>query len=365
MSGGRLQMTKVYRPELDWLRFFAFLAVFLHHALPQDAEAWAALVGSRALGEWAAGAVRSGAFGVDLFLSLSAYLITDLMLREREATGGVHIARFYARRALRIWPLYYVFLFLAVVPVRYLLPGHELEHDRLLPFLLFFGNWDVALRGYPGSVADPLWSISIEEQFYLAWPLVVVFAGHRLRSVCALLLIVGSVSRLLLILDGASHPGIWCNSFARVDPIALGALLATSRLEIQWTWTQRIASGVTGGTLLITAGYLDGWDGPLAMVTYPIVAIASALLLVAFHGVPASASSIARALAYLGRISYGLYVFHLLAIVLVRNLELAASARVLLSLACTIGLATLSYQFLERPFLRLKERYSVIHSRPV
>ena len=112
--------TQFHRPELDTLRFGAFFLVFLHHALPHGsaeypfggptAQAFAALA-------------RAGALGVDLFFALSAYLLTGLLLREHAATGTLDIRAFYARRILRIWPLYYFALFVLAPAMAYLRPG--------------------------------------------------------------------------------------------------------------------------------------------------------------------------------------------------------------------------------------------------
>src|SRR5947207_1159181 len=99
-----IETPRFYRPELDGLRFFAFLAVYINHTLlldPARGELW-----KRALGSIG----TAGAFGVDLFFALSAYLITELLLREQKARGRIDVPAFYLRRMLRIWPLYFVFL---------------------------------------------------------------------------------------------------------------------------------------------------------------------------------------------------------------------------------------------------------------
>src|SRR3954463_14084740 len=98
-----------YRPELDALRFFAFFAVFVHHTLPHDPTKYAA----QHLPGFLAVVAGAGAFGVDLFFLLSAYLITSLLLRERRQTGKIAVRAFYLRRILRIWPLYFFALLVA------------------------------------------------------------------------------------------------------------------------------------------------------------------------------------------------------------------------------------------------------------
>src|SRR5215213_1703384 len=106
-----------YRPELDVLRFVAFLAVFMHHALPRDASLYIREGLSPTTTEWLLNAKEAGAFGVDLFFALSSYLITELLLREYASRGAFNISAFYVRRALRIWPLYFTFLAATIIVI--------------------------------------------------------------------------------------------------------------------------------------------------------------------------------------------------------------------------------------------------------
>ncbi len=111
---------------------------------------------------------------VDLFFALSSYLITELLIREHRPTGTLNIRAFYARRVLRIWPLYFFALFLA---------APSLPREYLAGFALLSGNWMCALAGFPASPFALLWSVSIEEQFYLAWPWVVRARTQRIATV--------------------------------------------------------------------------------------------------------------------------------------------------------------------------------------
>ncbi len=158
---------RYYRPELDVLRFFAFLSVYLFHVLPRvEAANHTGWLRSAA---WLAANFRlAGSFGVCLFFVLSSFLITELLLRERRQTGTVHVKAFYVRRILRIWPLYFFFLFFGALLGHFVADWH-MEAPRLLAFLLLLGNWYVAVFGQTLNPIAPLWSISIEEQFYLTW----------------------------------------------------------------------------------------------------------------------------------------------------------------------------------------------------
>ena len=321
-----------YRPELDILRFGAFLLVFLHHALPHS-------------GWMLAGLTRAGALGVDLFFTLSAYLITELLLRERRSRGRIDIRAFYIRRILRIWPLYY-FALLILVPVMTILPEEHLPRPYLAAFAIFGGNWACAAWGYPSSSFALLWSVSIEEQFYLTWPWLVRMGAGRVRRIAYGMLAIATVTRIVLVIRDVHHPGIWCNTLARLDPIASGALLAcflngaiprhSAHARILW-----IGFGLV---LLAGAGAAGGNQGWPVLVTYPLASAASVAVIFGTLG------SRARTGSYLGKISYGLYVFHAAVI------RIAPSP--ILALPLTIAIAALSYRYLEAPFLRLKSRFA-------
>ena len=138
-----------YHPELDVLRFVAFLGVFMHHALPRDASSYIAAGFPPIATEWILAAKGAGAFGVDLFFALSAYLITELLLREAAKQGTFSISAFYVRRALRIWPLYFTFLALTVLVIPTLLPQERFGPIYIFSFALFLGNWVCAAYGLP------------------------------------------------------------------------------------------------------------------------------------------------------------------------------------------------------------------------
>lgn len=331
-----------YRPELDVLRFGAFLLVFLQHALPHAAADYGI---PRLAASMLAGIARAGALGVDLFFTLSAYLITELLLRERRSRGAIDIRAFYLRRILRIWPLYY-FALLILVPAMSILPGERMPWRHFLAFAFLGGNWACAAWGYPPSSFALLWSVSVEEQFYLTWPWLVRLGELHLRRIAYGMLAIATLTRIVLVIRGVHHPGIWCNTLARLDPIAGGALLACF---LNGTVPQHSARSRSlwiglGAVSLIGAGAVVGNEGWPVLVTYPLVAAASVAVIFGTLG------SRVRSGAYLGKISYGLYVFH------------AAVIRIMgspiLALPLTIAIAALSYRYLESPFLRLKGRFA-------
>ena len=374
-SGRVVESDRVfYHPELDVLRFFAFLAVFFHHALPRDAALYLRNGFSPAATELVLAAKSAGAYGVDLFFALSAYLITELLLREHAKRGTFSVSAFYVRRALRIWPLYFTFLALTIFVVPTIFSDERFGPIYIVSFALFFGNWVSAAYGLPFSVASPLWSISVEEQFYIAWPLLLLLFGvNRIKQLAVVLLAIALGTRVFLAAYGAEHPAVWCNTLARLDPIAFGAILAFvlgGRAPQLKGAFRLLIIGAALASFLFVAKYLDQ-DGPTSIATYGVTALASVGLLIAV--LCDDARLLQRRpfnwLIYLGRISYGLYVFHLLAIALVGRvviipllgIQVNFEIRLVLSFLVTVLLATISYAFLEQPFLKLKERFSMRH----
>ena len=358
-----------YHAELDVVRFFAFLAVFLHHALPAGSDLYSNAGLPTAVVSWLLAIKHAGSYGVDLFFTLSSYLITELLIREHLAKGTLDLRAFYIRRALRIWPLYFVFLGATVFLIPLILPDDKFNLHYAVSFALFSGNWVCAIEGLPFSVASPLWSISVEEQFYLAWPLLLLLFGvGRIKKLAFVMLGIALAVRTLLAVYDVAHPGVWCNTLARLDPIGLGALLAVTLRgrAPRITAAPRIALGVASLTLfVIVAKYLKQ-DGLDSLITYPLAAVASVALLVA--ALQTDAKILRRKpfswLVYLGRISYGLYIFHLLSLTLMSKqssflgIPLNFERRFFLSFVLTVILAAVSYRWLERPFLRLKNRFA-------
>lgn len=355
--------TRFYRPELDALRFVAFALVFANHGFPS--EAGFHLAGIPA---WISGPViglkRGGAFGVDLFFLLSSYLITEILLREHRATSSINVPAFWARRILRIWPLYFAFLGLSlwIVP---LLLEQTFPPFHALAFATFWGNFAIILApSQMISVAQLLWSVSIEEQFYLLWPLVLLLFKPRLEAICVSLIVVSTVVRAYLVSTGVDSTwSLWGNTVTRLEPIAVGALIAI-RLKggmPELRSGTRYASMLGGLLIVVFCGMYLSLDGPSAMIAYPLATAAATLMLIGILGTP---WTIPAAFIYLGRISYGLYVFHVFAITasqkyIVLDHGFAEWAvEFTAAFAITVLLAACSYRWYETPFLQLKARFS-------
>ena len=244
----------------------------------------------------------------------------------------------------------------------------------LSDLVLLAGNWVCAIQGFAGSWVDPLWSVSLEEQFYLAWPLLAkVIRPSYWTLVAALMIIVALVSRMALVSNHAGYTAVWCNTFTRLDTIACGILVARG-LHGERPNLSRPLMLILAITSLSIPVLVErftpveaGAQPAVALLGYPAIAIACAIYLLIilsmrFDRLPVWMTA---PLIYLGRISYGLYVFHVLAISLANHTGSAGFTALLLAACITVSCASISYRWLERPFLRLKARFAHVASRPI
>ena len=391
---------RFYHPELDILRFFAFFLVFLHHSLPHETAFYTNMGTSPLLASLLAGIGNTGAFGVNLFFVLSSYLITELLIRERQRFGRVDLRAFYVRRILRIWPLYFAFLAFAWV-MQWYIPHQHIGWRAGLAFTLLGGNWWVVFVGFPSSIIFPLWSVSVEEQFYIFWPVTMRRLSQRGLLVAAgVMLVTANLTRWYLAAHHTWESKMWANTFVQLDAIALGILLAVllSGRAPRIASRYRIALFAAGvACFAIAANYFqikgDPLTVPRVLLGYPTMALgAVALFLSALHKSPEAtgASDLAQSadagetrpesswrtwlmppLVYLGRISYSLYVFHVLGLMItdytIRHEDTNLPHylfRNAVAFAITVAFAAVSYQWLEMPFLNLKQRFTHILSRP-
>ena len=363
---------RFYQPELDGLRFYAFLGVFVCHTLPFEASFYHGL---HLPMPWLWGAiVKAGAAGVDLFFALSAFLITSLLLKEREETGDISLRLFYLRRILRIWPLYFLVIGLGIV-LSHRMANQHLQWYYVAGYLLFAGNWVHAVFGRPESIAFPLWTVSIEEQFYLIWPLLVKKLERRGLIVSGIVIfLLATVCRTGFVLAGISGGYIYYGSTARCDSIALGILIAlfADRLP-KLTSTARLLL-VSGGLVgwIVSSAWLTDQPGPISMREVPgrlIIALAAGAML---YGCLYSRNKLLAGawVVRLGKVSYGLYLLHLTGLLLAKSVLHPVSGSALLAtkavgFVLTLLLAFISYRWIESPFLRMKDRFARVRSRPV
>ena len=369
---------RYYRPELDMLRFFAFLLVFNHHLLYKSPDLSGYHASLRAVVQ------ESGATGVCLFFFLSAFLITELLLREKERSLSIDLKAFYMRRILRIWPLYLLVLLIAT-----LMPYavRSLEHvGQVIPyFLLFCGNWAVVAHGswYHDPALSPLWSISVEEQFYLLWPALMLFGGRQgIVRACLLILPLAWLTDFLLpVLHCSKEPALWLNSVNQFQFFALGSLLALALHRKSFRLDRKLRALSLAAALCCFAiaayplHYIDTTvpSTPVQMLLAYLCIDAGCVLafLTVYDAVLPKAM---HALVYLGKISFGLYMYHYfvrslvaggVGVVTHKDGYDSMTAVYLLTALLTVGVAAVSYRYFEQPILRFKERFAVVPSRPV
>jgi peptidoglycan/LPS O-acetylase OafA/YrhL len=351
--------------QLDALRGLAVLAVLVNHLAPHSSKIFAL-----------ANLIGLGGLGVRLFFVLSGFLITGILLRAKAycETDGMPVfyafRQFYARRVLRIVPLFYfaigVAAILNVPPVR----------DTLVWNAAFLTNFYIFLNGWSGSI-NHLWTLAVEEQFYLVWPWIILLVSRRRMLTTILLMIVaGPVFRLLCgLYTGNDATSIL--PFSCLDTLGVGGLLALrkNRVDNRTSWKRRFPFNKTAPLLgigVLAIFVLLGVMHRGRMVRYVIFDIGAALI---SGWVVSSASTGFRGsmgkfleiepLVYVGAISYGIYVYHNFVL---HFMYMPTTARILLLLhssllaalligGVTVCLAALSWHFFERPINNLKRYF--------
>jgi peptidoglycan/LPS O-acetylase OafA/YrhL len=360
---------RFYRPELDVLRFVAFLMVYLYHTIPDDSRS----------PHWVLALSNATGFGVQVFFVLSAYLITELLTREKRTTGRLNAKAFYARRILRIWPLYFFALGAGFLYSR-LHPTSAFSVHALIAYVLLVGNWYTTRHGYLISAIVPLWSVNVEEQFYLVWPMLVRYLTRRaLAVVCC----VGWAGSQIAVICLCAHhamfdPAIWPNSLVHLQYFALGAgaSLSLNGSAPKIRGSLRGLMIVCAFFLLFASDFVLNSDGAFGFTsvahTYPeMLLVGAAVTLILMGFLNWAVFNGWRGIRYLGKISYGLYVYHLPCLAVLWKLVSrfpkynSPFAVFALGLPFTIGVAAISYRYFESPFLRMKERFEIVKSRVV
>jgi peptidoglycan/LPS O-acetylase OafA/YrhL len=224
--------------------------------------------------------------------------------------------------------------------------------------------------GAPKTFVSILWSVSIEEQFYLSWPLALKKSSRStLVGLAISLIIIANLTRIYLARGVLYDHTIFPNTFAQLDPIALGILCAVFfQNDARRKWVVRLVLAIGGLLTLIVCGHFSSRaDVAFTLLGYPAVALATLALFMAIYGLPFRF----KPLIYLGKVSFGLYVYHALALYIL-GLVLGGKAGTpgrfafywFGALGLTIFLASASYRWLETPFLHLKEQFAFVKSRP-
>jgi peptidoglycan/LPS O-acetylase OafA/YrhL len=374
-----MEKSKVYFPGLNTLRFFAAFLVFICHVeLSKDRNGIDNYYNTKTF-------QTLGGSSVTFFFVLSGFLITYLLFVERDISGTISISKFYLRRILRIWPLYYTLIltgffliphiaFLNISISKYLYTNFNY---KLFLFLFFMPNVSYVLFPHTPYIS-PSWSIGVEEQFYLAWPILFKNTKNHFRLFVILIFIIYSIKLILTLLikttnqikaRDAFENILQIMYFTRFECMIIGGVFAyilfqkrTAILTVVYNYYTQIIC-----YFLIIAFLITGFGIPV--IHHIIYSILFGILIL---NVAANPNSLLRAknqfLNYLGQISFGLYMYHELAIGITIKILKTFTFNfngVLFSIVLypsaflvTIGIAASSYRFLEKPFLKLKTGFS-------
>ncbi|HTN16574.1 MAG TPA: acyltransferase [Chitinophagaceae bacterium] len=380
LSDGQVSpKVRIFFPNLDGLRFFCFLSVFLYHSFATDYTD----VKSTGLYYWVKNVIATnGNLGVNFFFVLSGFLITYLLLAEKESFGNIKVGNFYIRRILRIWPLFYFCVFFGFVVFPWLKTAMgqvPAETAHLGCYLTFLNNFDFIKNGLPdASVLGILWSVAIEEQFYLFWPLILYVCPSRYYHYLFVSIILVSLgfrfyyAENWLILE--MHT-LACISDMTVG--ALAALLAYGNkrfLELITQtpkWVIVLLYTVTLGAYLYRQELF--YHGPLLLAADRLVmSVLFAWIILEQNFSTHSLFKLSRfkLISKLGTYTYGLYCLHMIGILITakglarlgwnKNVYQVIFLEGILSLLITIGLALVSFHLFERRFLKFKDKFARI-----
>ncbi len=326
-------------PSLDGIRAVAVLLVILQHF----GFYWA-----------------NGALGVEIFFTLSGFLITWMLLRENLQTGNVSFAAFYKRRTLRIFPAFYVYWLLSLVI--YAVRGHEIPWPSVVASALYVENYVSAFYLTESNHLSHTWSLAIEEQFYLLWP--VLFSRFRqdlprLSRILLVLIACVWVYRTILQVGFGVYQGYLYTAFeTRMDQLAVGCLLAVTiaRGAYDRFWRLVTASPLLVPVTLGAIFYSASFHGNMTYrytVGYAVEPVLSAVLIVQLlyfaDRLPGRLFNCGP-VAYVGRISYSLYLWQGLTVFTAHRLteSLPVPIQVVATLGVTLVFAALSYHLVEQ-----------------
>ncbi|HKY56204.1 MAG TPA: acyltransferase [Anaerolineales bacterium] len=365
------ESTPTYLSVVDGVRGIAILLVLWYHApflfrdLPEFSvqhSPWTVLgpFWRMSLGGW---------IGVDLFFVVSGFLITSILLRVREEAG--FLLAFWGRRALRILPLAVLYLVGLAILIRLNDPLNILPRFDAWPWYAFYmGNIHISIYGWQPLAVMILWSLAIEEQFYLVWPFLVQLCkpGQILRWSIGCM-VVAPIFRVLT-LSTVDYPATYVLTFCRLDALAAGAVVAVLCSAREWreqitASCRRLAIPALAMIMLIllvpfspSLPQTRPWF--FSVFGYSCIAVSFAILLVVSLQTQGSIKDVltSRALTFLGKRCYGLYLWHILAggvaIVAIRPWNIGFYGHLILWLALLVMMASVSWLCFEEPILRLK-----------
>lgn len=369
----------VFFENLDALRGIAFGMVFLYHFfgyMPYTSSGYFEK-------NFIAHVIMEGHLGVNLFFVLSGFLITYLLLVEKEENSKINIKFFYVRRILRIWPLYFLVILISffIYPIVTHQFSFSVVKDHWLYYLFFINNFDRILTGFNGLGNDNLgvlWSIAIEEQFYLFWPLILFIANKKYYLPLFFLIIIASLTYRFFYINDETR--LYLHTFSVMSDLAIGGALAYFCLYktkifyaiVNCKRSFIILIYILFGLAII---FLQKWS-----LLNALTHMSERLILSFFFAFIIAEQCFAKnsffklgklkILSWMGTISYGLYCLHLYGIAIIQKLNVAMGCveipkilfyvELISCLGISILLAYLSYTFFEKKILRFKTKFVTV-----
>jgi peptidoglycan/LPS O-acetylase OafA/YrhL len=304
-------------------------------------------------------------FGVLTFFVISGFLITHLLLRENERTGEISLRKFYMRRSLRIFPAFYAYWILAVADLVY--RGRIVWAQAICSFF-YVNNYYQGLHGYPSSLLSHTWSLGVEEQFYILWPGVFFLLRKRLPKLVSVLAVAIPgfwVLRAAMHFGGVNEAYIYTALETRIDAILVGCLLAIvlhTGIAAAFIDQVRRPRYLALVLVLLAASFTCGNYFGVAyrnVVAFAVDPVLVALLIAQLITLRAGAWMDSAPLSYLGRISYSTYLYQQIVLPALDK-RLPAKLALVGCVAAVWVVAAISYEVIEKPFLKLKRRFEIV-----
>jgi peptidoglycan/LPS O-acetylase OafA/YrhL len=353
----------IYLHGLNGLRAIAALSVVIAHVSFKDLADFGLPSKLR---------LPMAGYGVTLFFVISGFLITYLLMRELEKTKTVRIKKFYARRILRIWPIYYLYIGIAFAILWWLNQSDAMKVQEMWYYIFFAANIPfIYQQGI--LILVHYWSIGVEEQFYLFWPWLVRFSKKNLLKTSALIFIIFfSIKIILWFTLGNKSYEYRFFTVTRFHIMMIGAIGSIFYIEKQSYFLLLFSSKITqflSWTFFVLMGLnIIHIPKPIA---HEAIAIASLSMIVGQIMVSKRIVNLENKLCdFIGKISYGIYVIHPIILLLLSKIYKNINVNIYLKYVlvystvvfATICFAWLSYTYFEKPFLKLKSRFAVVQS---